>query len=548
MDEGEGVSASPRSPASASPSKPAPTRPARAERNAGSEGGHWALREVNEVQATAMGVEIRLHTVKAAIVDARTGNFLSRGASIKLQRCDEEEIDNALKRLCKEFAWDGPVGCSVTLAVARNLGVEGTSFTNVGNGVGKVLQNFLPMNPLVTMVHTEAAGYAELSFDNSLRKFLDEDKLVLVCTIGRNLGAVLYHGGHRMRNMGLNRSITKTFAQNLGKLEAKYEDLWMRVSNTNYQVPTPPSMKAKNGNSSSNSSQWPRMGSASSSTREEESWMDWVRLIDSYLIQLSDYVKPDAIILMPTGAYTAGPLVEEMRGSLALKGPEIIPVSSAIGALVKGAAVGALVELRQAEAIETLKRAVGQDTVQLSKLSEGQLRAAFDFFDPDGDGIVRWDALNTDLQTLGSSISPEKLSKMRTSAEGEVTFQEFSVWWSEVINESPVTFITSSEEFREIIAESDRVVLQVGFSFCRPCKRFEPTFEEYAETTEGVKFVRMNGNENEDTIQFCKDDLQVRKTPSFFAFKNGKKLLSWTGANEDVFAENLSRFHTSLEV
>merc|ERR1711907_234038 len=100
---------------------------------------------------------------------------------------------------------------------------------------------------------------------------------------------------------------------------------------------------------------------------------------------------------------------------------------------------------------------------------------------------------------------------MRTSAEGEVTFQEFSVWWSEVINESPVTFITSSEEFREIIAESDRVVLQVGF-------------------------------------QFCKDDLQVRKTPSFFAFKNGKKLLSWTGANEDVFAENLSRFHTSLEV
>ena len=51
----------------------------------------------------------------------------------------------------------------------------------------------------------------------------------------------------------------------------------------------------------------------------------------------------------------------------------------------------------------------------------------------------------------------------------------------------------------------------------------------------------MNGNENEDTIQFCKEGLQVRKTPSFYVFKGGKQVLSWTGANEETFTMNLAK-------
>ena len=287
--------------------------------------GHWALRGLNEVESTAMGVEIRMHTVKAAIVDARTGNFLSRGVSVKLEpECSEEELQKALRRLKREFAWDGPVGCSVTLAVARKLGVEGTSFTTVGSEVGKILKKFLPRDPLVTMVHTEAAGYAELSFDNKLKQYLEEDELVLVCTIGKNLGAVLYNGGHRMRNIGLNRAITKSFGQNLGKLETKNKDLWIKVSNATHPLPPLPGMGVQSNKSYSiwpQQSSWPRIGAAANTEEElkeqkEESWHEWCRLVDSYLIQLSDYVKPTAIILMPTGAYTAAPLVEAMLPNL----------------------------------------------------------------------------------------------------------------------------------------------------------------------------------------------------------------------------------------
>ena len=519
--------------------------------------GHWALRSLNEVEATAMGVEIRLHSVKGAIVDAKTGNFLSRGASVKLENGGEDEIKTALRRIQKEFAWDGPVGCSTTIAVARSLGVEGTSFTNMGNDVGKVLKKFLPRNSLVTMVHTEAAGYAELSFDNSLRKYLEEDELVLVCTIGQNLGAVLYNGGHRMRNIGLNRAITKTFGQNLRKLETEYKDAWVSVSNANYLIPSLPGAKAMK-----NYSQWPKKENSKevSEERKEESWQQWVSLVDSYLIQLADYVKPTCIIVMPTGAYTSAPLVESMMPQLTVQDvgiskPNVIPVSSAVGAVVKGAAVGALVELKVQEAIATMRNAVGQDIVQLSTFKEEQLRAAFDYFDDNGDGIVTEEMLKSSLQNLVSSLSPEliekKLSTIKSSTKGEVTFEEFNRWWETSFGkESPVTFITSEAEFNDILEDpfpasgdlkDNPVILEVGFSFCRPCKRFEPKYEEFAEKNKDIRFVRMNGNENEDTIQFCKEGLQVRKTPSFYVFKGGKQVLSWTGANEETFTMNLAK-------
>ena len=572
----KGKDGAPEDEASTSPPAPAKSkardRAARSKKSVQSGKGHWALRSLNEVEATAMGVEIRSHSVKAAIIDVKTGNFLSRGASLKLDACDGDNIKRALRRLQKEFGWDGPVGCSITLAVARSLSVGGTSFTNVGNDVGKILKTFLPHNPLVTMVHTEAAGYAELSFDSSLRKYLEEDELVLVCTIGRNLGAVLYKGGHRMRNIGLNRAITKTFEQNLGKLEKKYQDVWIRVQNSTYLLPPLPGMETNKSSSQwpktsdqgkaddKTSSQWPRKETVQvSSQKRSESWLDWVQLVDSYLIQLADYVKPTCIILMPTGAYTSGPLVETMMSELSVQNQaasvsEVIPVSSAVGALVKGAAVGAIVELKVQEAIATLRQAIGQDIVQLSNLTEEQLRAAFDYFDEDGDGIVTEDKLKNGLQALGTSLSPdlieEKLSRINSSTKGKVTFAEFMRWWNTTFNESPVTFITSQAEFKDILddpfptksdSKDSPVILQVGFSFCRPCKRFEPKYEGYAAEHEEIRFVRMNGNENEDTIQFCKEELQVRKTPSFFIFQNGKQVLSWTGANEDAFKGNISK-------
>ena len=109
--------------------------------------------------------------------------------------------------------WEGPVGCSITKAVARELGVdpgEVSSFSELDLRVGMLLKQMLPRNKVVTMIHTEAAGYAHLSFAESQMYDEDGGDLVLVCTLGRALGGVLYNGGHRVRNTGMNSGIASS--------------------------------------------------------------------------------------------------------------------------------------------------------------------------------------------------------------------------------------------------------------------------------------------------------------------------------------------------
>ena len=509
--------------------------------------GHWAVQSLSEAEATALGIEIRTHSVKAALVDVKTGAFLRAGVRQRLDRCDPDSLRRALRRITKEFAWGGPVGCSITIAVARSLGVENVDFTTMGSEVSAILNTFLPGNPVVTIVHTEAAGYAELSF---APQHIQRGQLVLVCTIGRNLGAVLYNDGHRMRNTGLSR-IRGPFRDEFSALEARFKNQWRQIKGTDSFIPPLRSTLPL-----------PNDGSGAKDEETSDGWAEFVTLVDSYLIQLADFVKPDKIILMPTGAFTASPLVESMIPKLSVSEratckPEVLAGDSAIGAMVRGAAVGALVELKTQEAVVALRQAIGigqsTDVVELQNLRTEQLRAAFDSFDMDGDGVVSKEQLKNFLQNLVTSLSPDvmenKLGRMRTSASGEVTFNDFRSWWERMITKGPVTIITSESEWESILVDpfpergaegkDALIVLQVGFSFCRPCKRFAPKYEQYAQTYSHVRFVRINGNENQDTIAFCKDKLHVRKTPTFFVFQKEKQVNSWTGANEEIFAGKL---------
>lgn len=51
----------------------------------------------------------------------------------------------------------------------------------------------LPKNTVITMIHTEAGGYNELAYGD--HQF--EGSLVLICTLGRAFGTVLYKDGRR---------------------------------------------------------------------------------------------------------------------------------------------------------------------------------------------------------------------------------------------------------------------------------------------------------------------------------------------------------------
>jgi hypothetical protein len=75
-----------------------------------------------------------------------------------------QDLEVALGKVVGQYGWKGLVGCSITKAVARGLGVESASFSAMDREVGAILQSCLPDNKVITLIHTEAAGYAELAY------------------------------------------------------------------------------------------------------------------------------------------------------------------------------------------------------------------------------------------------------------------------------------------------------------------------------------------------------------------------------------------------
>ena len=112
-----------------------------------------------------------------------------------------------------------------------------------------------------------------------------------------------------------------------------------------------------------------------------------------------------------------------------------------------------------------------------------------------------------------------------------------------------VTEVESSEDFVRIITEEapGLVVLEVAFTWCRPCKGFERKYQRFAEFYKAVRFCKVYGNLNEDTKDMVKNKLGVKASPAFYAFRmtEGKAdplepVASWTGANEDKFRNNIN--------
>ena len=502
---------------------------------------YWALQSIDDEESQAMGVEIRKHSVKGAVVDVVTGEFRLPGSSTALEgELCAEAVGAAVQKVVEGMAWEGPVGCSITKAVARGLGVDPeavASFSEMDQQVGAILQEALPGLTVVTMIHTEAAGYSHLCFGDHEA----EGDLVMVCTIGKALGGVLYNKGHRVRNTGMNRSIASHYERDLAALQAEFQDSWGDLDSPTAFLPPFPD--------------------------EDETipvWEAWVDLIDRYLIQMCDYVKPDTVVLMPTGAASMATVVDTLIPNLTVSEacetrPRVIGKMKAAGTIVKGAAAGALIELKTKNSLAALQKGFGDEIVSLQALTHSQLRTAFDAFDLNGNGVMSKAELLDGITAMGLALSQERIEAliedMHPEIPNNITFPEFSSWWKKRISESPVTFITHESEWDDIVedpfpqgqSQGALVILEIGFTFCRPCKAFENKYERFAKKYPRVRFVRVNGNENSSTVSLCRDRLGVKKTPSFYLFRDGEEIHKWTGANPETFEENLLAHHAPEE-
>eukprot|EP00961_Rhodomonas_salina_P119274 1604986-Rhodomonas_salina.1 len=84
-------------------------------------------------------------------------------------------------------------------------------------------------------------------------------------------------------------------------------------------------------------------------------------------------------------------------------------------------------------------------------------------------------------------------------------------------------------EFDAAVAEAGEKTMFIDFTatWCGPCKRIGPVFEELAEKNDGAVFYKVDVDENEAVSQ----KFGITAMPTFHALKKGVKVAECVGAD-----------------
>lgn len=510
-------------------------------------------------------MELRMHSLKAAPVDTANAEFQRPGVTTALNDVSEESVREAVTKVINHFNWKGPVGVSVTRAIMRALGNEATA---------KNLESMMPKSKgkVATMIHTEAAAYTELMFGPGR----ETNGLVVVMTIGKGMGTVTYNRGQKVRNSDL-KHLTWTYERELAKLHDKFD--WMGVAplldeETAKQVvelvtASPPEKALfSSGRGGAN----PFYECELQKLQGLESVMAWATLIDKYIQKIAASVKPDQIILLTTGAASDLPeelLLPLLRPGVAAAGldPGVLVIGDFPDrALVKGAAVGAHIELGRRQAAEILRAALTETITgspEPREVFEQDLLWAFKRMDRDGNGLLSHDDLLQGVKLMGTSFSDTEITGLLRDftggLESEATPTHFLAWFNRMVDlaSSKVHVIRSEDEFLQnlkaareqssivtgkVLDEGSLVVLECGYTHCRPCMMFEKQYEGVASKYLDTVFLKVMGDECPGSAHLCRDVLEVSGTPEFRFYRGGNLLHIMNGADKAKLEANVQKF------
>jgi len=358
---------------------------------------------------------------------------------------------------------------------------------------------------VIVLTGAECHGYGEMNFGAG--KGLDG--LVMMVTMGTRITAALFDKGVHVKNL---RGVMSNI------LESWDEPRWLFA-----QQP-------------------------SEHEEDQAKWDAWGARCQEYLLKLEELMHPDHIIVGGSAS---------MPGRFAKLKPHLnkiyTPIHRAqLGQLagVKGAAIGAAFELNVREDLAAVRIAMGRYWAKSpGGLTEADLRDSFNRIDTDRNGELTPCEVAEAFRTMGVDLPSGQIMDivygMDQDANGAVDFQEYMDFWEMLVASQPVTLIRTLSEYTNILEEeasSGRlVVVEVGFTYCKPCRAFEPAYHAFAERFTDARFIRLNGNENADTVKIGRDILKVRSSPSFYLFRNQEIVDSWTGANEGKFEDALLR-------
>jgi len=114
--------------------------------------------------------------------------------------------------------------------------------------------------------------------------------------------------------------------------------------------------------------------------------------------------------------------------------------------------------------------------------------------------------------------------------------------------EGQIQGVHSEEDFDTYVQQSPGlVVLNVGTTWCGPCKLFAPKYKLMAAEYKKVTFLKVNADENESTKRLV-SRFNVKTVPSFFFLRNGEVVANMKGTKEDQFRSTLSEFMVAEEM
>merc|ERR1711990_638257 len=103
-----------------------------------------------------------------------------------------------------------------------------------------------------------------------------------------------------------------------------------------------------------------------------------------------------------------------------------------------------------------------------------------------------------------------------------------------------VVYIKSEEQFNTIIAAGKPVVIDFTATWCGPCQRIAPFFEELSGKYPSVTFVKVDVDEMDQISAGC----GVRCMPTFMVYKDGSLQADGKleGASPDALEQLVSKF------
>ena len=100
-----------------------------------------------------------------------------------------------------------------------------------------------------------------------------------------------------------------------------------------------------------------------------------------------------------------------------------------------------------------------------------------------------------------------------------------------------VKYIDTKANFDKILndANGNLVVVYFTATWCNPCKKISPKFEEMSDEFKDIIFYKVDVDNNQETSE----SVGISCMPTFYFYKNRNKIDEFSGANEIELREKI---------